>query len=85
MEVRIETTSEEATTVVKVTGRLAGAGVQELQRICHAVSGGLVLDLSDLVSTDEEGEEAIRALTRSEAEVRGASPYLRLLLESDSS
>jgi hypothetical protein len=82
MTVRIETSSEESTTAVSVAGRLEGLGVGEFVRTCHCIEGELVLDLSGLRSADAEGIEAIQELVREGATMRGASAFIRLLLES---
>ena len=79
MTVRIEVLAQGSITVVSVAGRLAGEEATDLRRIC-AESGGDVLDLSDLRSADEEGITVIRALVREGAKLRGASPFIRLLI-----
>ena len=66
---------------VRIEGRLEGEAVAELDRVCRAVSGGLVLDLSALLSADESGLAALRALLAGGARVIGASPYVQLLLK----
>jgi len=43
----------------------------------------LVLDLSDLFSADEQGIEAIRGLLLKGVEIRGASQFVRMLLEDE--
>jgi len=82
MTVRIETTPHRSKTRVSVAGRLEGLGVGELVRTCDCIEGELVLDLSALRSADAEGIEAIQKLTRGGVTLRGASPFIRLLLES---
>jgi hypothetical protein len=44
------------------------------------VQGATALDLSELQSADHEGVEILRELVGLGAEVRGASPYIELLL-----
>ena len=80
MTVRIETSLEESKTAVNVAGRLEGLGVGELVRTCHCIEGELVLDLSGLVSADDEGIKAIQKLVQRGAPLRGASPFILLLL-----
>ena len=80
MTVRI---THEANTV-RIDGRLEGEAVTELDRVCREVSGGLVLDLSALLSADEIGLAALRALLAGGATVTGASPYIQLLLKGAS-
>jgi hypothetical protein len=82
MTVRIEITSHRSKTVVSVAGRLEGLGVGELVKTCQPIEGELVLDLSSLHSADAEGIEAIEKLSREGVTLRGASPFIRLLLES---
>lgn len=83
MTVRIETSAGEKKPTVSVAGRLEGLGVGELVRTCHSIEGELVLDLSGLRSADAEGIEAIQKLVQGGARLRGASPFIRLLLESE--
>ena len=83
MTVRIETSAGEKKPTVSVAGRLEGLGVGELVRTCRSIEGELVLDLSGLRSADAEGIEAIQKLTRGGVTLRGASPFIRLLLESE--
>ena len=81
MTVRIESILEGSTTVVSVAGRLSGAGVTELRRTCSSVEGKLVLELGSLRSADPDGIEAIQDLVGDGAELRGESPFIRLLLK----
>ena len=83
MTVRIETSAGEKKPTVSVAGRLEGLGVGELVRTCRSIEGELVLDLSGLRSADAEGLEAIQKLVQGGARLRGASPFIRLLLESE--
>jgi hypothetical protein len=45
------------------------------------VTGRLVLDVSNLASTDAAGAESLKAMAVRGAELRGVSTYLELLLE----
>jgi hypothetical protein len=45
----------------------------------------IVLDLTGLRSADPEGINAIRELVCGDAKLRGASPFIRLLLEDQPS
>ena len=83
MTVRIETSAGEKKPTVSVAGRLEGLGVGELARTCRSIEGELVLDLSGLRSADAEGIEAIQKLVQGGATLRGASPFIQLLLESE--
>jgi hypothetical protein len=83
MEVRIEPLVKGSMTVVTIAGRLAASCVPELHKLCRSVEGALALNLSDLVSADDEGLKALRELEEWGAELRGVSPFIRLLLASD--
>jgi len=80
---RIDTTSDEnGVTVMHVTGHLSQDFVPQLLEAADSVAGSLVLDLSALVFADAAGTAALRALAFNRAEIRGASTFVRLLLES---
>jgi anti-anti-sigma regulatory factor len=80
MQLRIVVSSERLRTVVRVTGRLDAEGVPELEKVTNEGSAGLCLDLSGLRMTDSEGVAALLRLHKAGAVIRGASPYLKLLL-----
>lgn len=82
MTVRIEITSDDAKTIVSVAGRLTGVAVEELRNACEPIDGAFVLDLSALRSADAPGLDLIRRLGENGAEVRGASPFVQLLLDA---
>ena len=82
MELRIDVTSEGSKTVVRVSNRLGEAGVAELRNACGSIEGDLVLDLSHLRYADAEGTNALGTLVKGGAEIRGASPFIQLLLGS---
>jgi anti-anti-sigma regulatory factor len=82
MEIRIDIISEGPETVVYIAGRLSGAAVAQLRKACDPIEGAFVLDLSNLMFADGEGIDAIRTLGEKRAEVRGASPFVQLLLDS---
>jgi anti-anti-sigma regulatory factor len=82
MEIRIDIISEGPETVVYIAGRLSGAAVAQLRKACEPIEGAFVLDLSSLIFLDDGGIDAIRTLGEKRAEVRGASPFVQLLLDS---
>ena len=82
MTLRVDTVSEASTTVVSVAGSLEGEGVREFLKTCDAVEGEFELDLTGLRSADSEGIDAIRKLVRAGRKLRGASPFIRLLLDN---
>ena len=81
MLLRITQTTEGPTTVLKIDGRLGGAGVAELARVAHAAVPPLVLDLTHLQQADADGLALLQALARAGAHLRGVSPYIALLLD----
>ena len=81
MEIRIDITSEGPETVVHIAGRLSGVAVAQLEKACDPIEGGFVLDLSNLLFADDAGIDVIRTLGEKGAEVRGASPFVQLLLD----
>ena len=81
MSVRITSISESTGTVLHIAGKLRGEDVGELEREASAVTGPLVVDVSDLASTDAAGAESLKAIAVRGAELRGVSTYLALLLE----
>ena len=70
-----------ASNTVRIEGCLEDEAVAEFDRVCREASGDLVLDLSALLSADESGLAALRALMAGGARVTGASPYIQLLLK----
>lgn len=82
MPVRIEKTSAGNETILKVDGRLVSEDVGELARAFRSVEGTTTLDLSDLLSADRPGVEILQEIISLGAEVRGASPYIELLLKT---
>jgi anti-anti-sigma regulatory factor len=81
MRVRIIKTTSEAGTVIRVDGRLAKDSVADLERECQSAEGRLYVDLTNLLSADASGIEALRTLAESGARLMGESPYIRLQLE----
>ena len=81
MTLRIESHIEGSKTVLTIAGRLTGTGVRELQKVCGPIGQAPALDLAGLISADEQGREALRELIERGSELRGASPFIRLLLD----
>jgi len=81
MEIRIDITSEGPMTVVHITGRLSGAAGAQLRKACDPIEGSFVLDLSNLLFADDAGIDVIHTIVEEGAEVRGASPFVQLLLD----
>ena len=62
---------------VYLAGCLKAEQVHELRRVCAAVVGKIRIDLSDLVSADAVGIDALRRLQKSGVELVGVAQYLR--------
>jgi ABC-type transporter Mla MlaB component len=80
--IRITKTVDDRQTVLKVDGRLKADDVEELSRAYQSVQGSPALDLSELQSADRDGVAILRELLSLGVEVRGASPYIELLLKT---
>ena len=80
MGFRIDITSEGPETVVYIVGRLSGAAVAQLRKVCDPIEGAFVLELSNLMFADDAGIDVIHMIAEEGAEIRGASPFVELLL-----
>lgn len=80
MEWRLDVSPEEGRAVVRVHGRLAGAAVHELGRVCREARLPIVLDVTYLMGADDDGIATLRHLRCAGAQLAGISPYLSLLL-----
>jgi len=67
--------------VIRLAGRFAEAQVPELMQVC-AAGGPISLDLSELVSTDAAGLEALSRIRDRGAIITGAPTYIQLRLDS---
>jgi hypothetical protein len=81
VEIRIDITSEGPEAVVRIAGRLSGVAVAQLRSACDPITGGFVLDLSSLLYADDGGIDVIREIGEKGAQIRGASPFIQLLLD----
>jgi anti-anti-sigma regulatory factor len=77
VECRIQVAVDPDRYTVQLAGRLNAAQVAELRHVCAAARGQLRIDLTDLLSADAVGLDALRRLRRSGAELVGAARYLR--------
>ena len=84
MEIRIDIESEGPDVVLHVAGRLAGAAITQLTDACEPIEGHYVLDLSKLMFADDAGAEAIRTIRERGADIRGASSFIKLLINGES-
>ncbi len=81
MRFRIDTEHEGDRTTLKVSGTLSGPAVDEFDRVCRQVDGPLRVDLGEVMTMDGFGVAFLQHLARTGAQLEGASPYVRLLLE----
>jgi anti-anti-sigma regulatory factor len=84
MAVRITSHREEHRFVVSVHGTLdQGAAALLRAEVAQALASPLVLDLSGLMTFDEEGLALLRMIAAGGARLVGASPYVKLRLAPD--
>ena len=83
MEIRIDIESEGPDVVLHVAGRLTGPAITQLSDVCGPIVGNYVLDLSKLMFADDAGADAIRTLEKGGAEIRGASSFIKLLINGE--
>jgi len=81
MSIRITRTSDACGTVLQVDGELCSENVAELTKEHRSVDGSAILDLSNLLSADPAGVEVLLELVSLGTQIRGASPYIELLLK----
>jgi anti-anti-sigma regulatory factor len=77
VECRIQVLQHADGCTIQLTGRLNAAQVHELRRVYAGASGRVEIDLTDLLSADAVGLDALRRLRHSGAEIVGAAQYLR--------
>ena len=65
---------------VSLAGHLRAEQVPELCRLCATVSSPIRIDLTDLLSADPVGIDALRRLGHGGVEFVGVAQYLRRLL-----
>jgi hypothetical protein len=80
MECRIQVEPRPDTCTVSLAGHLKAEQVPELWRVCGTVSTRIRIDLSDLLSADAVGIDALRRLGQGGAEFVGVAQYLRRML-----
>jgi ABC-type transporter Mla MlaB component len=68
--------------VLRVDGQLNVEDVDELAREYRSSQAPTVLELSNLMSADSAGVKCLRELISHGVEIRGASPYIDLLLKN---
>jgi len=80
--IRITTICEAHQNVFRVDGQLSVEDVDELTRECRSSQAPTVLELSNLRSADSAGVKCLQELISHGVEIRGASPYIDLLLQN---
>ena len=83
MEIRIDIESEGPESVLHVSGRLTGPAITQLSDACAPMEGRFVLNLSKLKFADDAGAEVIRTLRERGAEIRGASYFIKMLINGE--
>jgi hypothetical protein len=82
MECRMQVVERRDGCTVHLAGRLHAGQVAELRALCAAAGGHLQIDLTDLVSADAVGIDALRRLRADGVELVGVARYLRKQLVS---
>ncbi len=83
MEIRIDIESEGPEPVLHVSGRLTGPAITQLSDVCEPIDGRFVLELSKLKFADDAGAELIRTLRERGAGIRGASYFIKMLINGE--
>lgn len=79
--IRVTSRRSEGKSIIQIDGALRSEFLEELADTISSMEPPIVLDLSNLRSVDSESTEALVRMAKEAAEVIGASPYIRLLLE----
>ena len=82
MGIRIDNYLEGSETVISISGRLSKPAVAQLNKVCDPIEKPFVIDLSNLIFADDDGIDAILAIMERGAQIYGASPFVRLLLDN---
>jgi hypothetical protein len=81
MDILIDIEAKEAVDIVHVSGRLTMSNIKQLMNVCVPMERNFMLDLSELIFVDDGGAEVIRGLLGNGAEFRGASTFIKLLID----
>ena len=84
MDYRIDFIANKSKTVIHIVGRLSGTAIEQLKKVCDPIEMPFVIDLSNLLFADDKGINTIRRIADKGAQVRGASPFVQLLLKKTS-
>jgi hypothetical protein len=80
--IRINTQEEESRTVVTIDGRFMESDLKELQRVRKSLHGEVVLSLRGLDACADDGIQLLRGWLQAGAQLRDATPFLRMMLET---
>jgi len=80
MDIRIDIETKGLVDVVHVSGRLVESSIKQLTDVCEPMEGHFVLNLSKLVFADDAGINVIRSLRDKEADICGASSFIKFLI-----
>ena len=83
MDIRFDIETEGQVVVLRISGRLVRSAIRQLTEICEPIEGDMVLDLSDLKFADDASVGVIRTLAGEGAEIRGASSFIKLLINDN--
>ena len=81
MNIRIDIETKGTVDIVHVSGRLVMSTIMQLTDVCELMEGSFTLDLSELVFVDNAGADVIRGLRGKGADIRGASTFIKLLID----
>jgi hypothetical protein len=77
VECRIQVQQQADGCTIHLAGRLNAARVHELRSACAGATGRIRIDLTDLLSVDAVGLDALQRLRTGGAEIVGVAQYLR--------
>jgi ABC-type transporter Mla MlaB component len=77
VDCRIQVVQEPQRCTIRLAGRLNDVQVYELFSVCARCAGQVRIDLTDLLSADAVGLDALRRLRIDGAQLVGVAQYLR--------
>ena len=82
VDCRIQVLQEGEVRVVRIAGSLSDAQVPDLLIACGQAAGPVRVDLTDVMTIDAIGVDALRRVRKAGAQLVGVSNHLQLKLES---
>jgi ABC-type transporter Mla MlaB component len=82
MDIRIDYIPCRTKRVVRISGRLTRDMVAQLEQASQPHKNHWVMDLTDMLYADEAGVSTLRSLIQRGVRVRGALPFIVLLLNN---